>query len=126
MTGLAPYLLFDGTARLALEFYAETFGGNAELHSFGEFDRDDGPPDAIAHGHLLTPHLSLYATDTGIEEEPFLARGIMLSLLGTADPLTLRKWFDRLSRDGSAIQPLQERPWGASDGQVIDRFGSTG
>ena len=47
----------------------------------------------------------------------------MLSLLGTADPLTLRKWFDGLSQDGSTVQPLEERPWGASDGQVIDRFG---
>jgi PhnB protein len=123
MTGLAPYLLFDGTARSALEFYAETFGGSAELHTFGEFNREDGPADSIAHGHVLTPYLSLYAADVGTEEDPFVARGIMLSLLGTADPLTLRGWFDRLSQDGSTVQPLQERPWGASDGQVIDRFG---
>ncbi|MGB8881557.1 MAG: hypothetical protein WCD11_35005 [Solirubrobacteraceae bacterium] len=64
MTGLAPYLLFDGTARSALEFYAETFGGSAELRTFGEFDRDDGPADSIAHGHVLTPYLSLYAGET--------------------------------------------------------------
>jgi PhnB protein len=86
MIGLAPYLLFDGTARLALEFYAELFGGSAELHTFGEFDRDDGPPDSIARGHLLTPQLSPYGADVGTEEDPFVARGIMLSLLGTAGP----------------------------------------
>jgi PhnB protein len=123
MTGLAPYLLFDGTARPALEFYAETFGGSAELHTFREFDRDDGPPDSIAHGHLLTPHLSLYAADAGTEDDAFVARGIMLSLLGTTDPPTLHRWFDRLAQDGSTVQPLQQRAWGASDGQVIDRFG---
>jgi PhnB protein len=123
MTGPAPYLLFEGTARSALEFYAETFGGSVELHTFGEFDRDDGPPDSVAHGHLHTPHLSLYAADVGTDEDSFVARGIMLSLLGTADPLTLRKWFDGLSQDGSTVQPLEQRPWGASDGQVIDRFG---
>jgi PhnB protein len=123
MTGLAPYLLFDGTARVALEFYAELFGGSAELHTFAEFNRDDGPSESIAHGHVLTPQVSLYGADTGTEEAPFVARGIMLSLLGTAGPLTLRTWFDRLALDGSTVQPLQQRPWGASDGQVIDRFG---
>jgi PhnB protein len=123
MTGLAPYLLFDGTARAALKFYAETFDGSAELHSFAEFDRDDGPAERIAHGHLLTPHLSPYAADVGTGNDPSVARGIMLSLLGTAEPVTLHRWFDRLSQDGSTIQPLEERPWGASDGQVLDRFG---
>jgi PhnB protein len=123
MTGLAPYLLLDGTARPALEFYAETFGGSTELHTFGDFARDDGPPDAIAHGHLLTPHLSLYAADAGTGDEAFVARGIMLSLLGTTDPPTLHRWFDRLAQDGTVVQPLQQRAWGASDGQVIDRFG---
>ena len=123
MTGLAPYLLFDGTARPALEFYAETFGGTAALHTFREFGRDDGPPDGIAHGHLDTPDLSLYAADAGTGDDAFVARGIMLSLLGTTDPSTLHRWFDRLSQGGSTVQPLQERGWGASDGQVIDRFG---
>ena len=123
MTGPVPYLLFEGTARAALKFYAETFGGSVELYTFGEFDRDDGPPDAVAHGHLLTPQLSLYAADAGAEDDSFVAQGIMLSLLGTADPLTLRRWFDGLAQQGSTVDPLQERPWGASDGQVIDRFG---
>lgn len=123
MTGPTPYLKLDGTARPALEFYAETFGGSAELHTFGELGRDDGPPDFIAHGHLLTPHLSLYAADVGTGEDHFVPRGIMLSLLGTAGAPTLRAWFGRLSQDGSTVQPLQERPWGDSDGQVIDRFG---
>ena len=123
MTGPTPYLLFDGGARAALEFYAETFGGSAELHSFAEFGRDDGPSERIAHGHLLTPQLSLYAADVGTGEDFFVARGIMLSLLGTTEPDILHRWFDRLAQGGSTVQPLQERAWAASDGQVIDQFG---
>ncbi|WP_286187473.1 hypothetical protein [Arthrobacter sp. AK04] len=49
--------------------------------------------------------------------------GIMLSLLGTAEPTVLHEWFDRLSVDGSVLDPLSPKPWGASDGQVIDRHG---
>ncbi len=48
----------------------------------------------------------------------------MLSLLGTAEPATLRRWFAGLAADGgTVVDDLQERPWGASDGQVIDRYG---
>jgi len=47
----------------------------------------------------------------------------MLALLGTADASTLRQWFTRLSEGGRIVEDLQKRPWGDSDGQVIDRFG---
>jgi uncharacterized glyoxalase superfamily protein PhnB len=53
MTGLTPYLHFPGTAGEALSFYADVFGGSAELHDFAEFGRTDGPTDAIAHGQLI-------------------------------------------------------------------------
>jgi PhnB protein len=48
---------------------------------------------------------------------------MMLALLGTAAPPTLRNWFSRLSEGGRVVDDLQTRPWGASDGQVIDRYG---
>jgi PhnB protein len=35
----------------------------------------------------------------------------------------LRTWFSGLSEGGRIVDDLQTRPWGASDGQVIDRFG---
>jgi PhnB protein len=47
----------------------------------------------------------------------------MLALLGAAEPATLRTWFSRLSEGGRVVDDLQERPRGASDGRVIDRFG---
>ena len=48
---------------------------------------------------------------------------MMLALLGTAAPSVLRDWFSRLCEGGRVVDDLQERPWGASDGQVIDRYG---
>ena len=45
------------------------------------------------------------------------------ALLGTAEPAILHEWFDKLCIDGSAIEPLTPKPWGASDGQVTDRHG---
>jgi len=61
--------------------------------------------------------------DVGAGEAPFRSEGLMLALLGTAAPSTLRDWFSRLSEGGRVVDDLQTRPWGASDGQVIDRYG---
>lgn len=123
MTGLTPYIHFGGTARGALEFYAHVFGGAAQLHTFGEFSRTDGPPDAIAHGYLVDSPVVLYGADVGDGEPAFRAQGLMLSLLGTGEAVTLRQWFARLSEGGEVVEDLQQRPWGAFDGQVIDRYG---
>jgi PhnB protein len=118
-----PYLHFPGTARAALSFYAEVFGGGTQLHSFAEFSRTDGPSDAIAHGYLIDSPVMLYAADVAGDESAFRAEGLMLSLLGASDPATLREWFARLSDGGTVVDPLQKRAWGAFDGQVIDRYG---
>jgi PhnB protein len=123
VSGPTPYIHFGGTARQALSFYADVFGGAALLHTFGEFSRSDGPSEAIAHGYLVDGPVALYASDAADEELVFNADGLMFSLLGVADPATLRLWFERLSQDGEVIDDLQQRPWGAFDGQVVDRYG---
>lgn len=123
MRAPTPYILFPGTAREALTFYAEVFGGSAELHSFAEFNRTDGPDMAVAHGLLIDAPVALYAADAAGDEPAFRAQGLMLSLLGTADATTLRQWFASLADGGTVLDDLQQRSWGAFDGQVVDRYG---
>jgi PhnB protein len=118
-----PYLHLPGTARQALTFYADVFGGRAGLNTFAEFNRSDGPADAIAHGMLADGPVTLFASDIAGDERPFRSEGLMFSLLGTAEPSVLRQWFARLADGGRIVDDLQMRPWGASDGQVVDRFG---
>ena len=119
-----PYVLFPGIAREALTRYHEVFGGDLELHTYGEFGRADGPGDAIAHGTLAGP-VALFGADAGPDEDAFSSTGLMLALLGTAGPDVLRSWFAALADGGRVLDPLSERPWHAWDGQVRDRFGLT-
>lgn len=119
----APYIHLAGAARDALTFYAGVFGGSVALHTFEEFHRTDGPPEAIAHGYLTGGAVQLFASDTAPGEAAFRSEGMMFSLLGTADASTLRRWFAGLSEGGRVVDDLEERPWGAVDGQVVDRFG---
>ncbi|NLF05039.1 MAG: VOC family protein [Actinomycetales bacterium] len=117
-----PYVLLPGTAREALERYQSIFGGTLTLNTYADFERTDGPPDAIAHG-TLDGTVALCAADAAPGESSLRTEGLMFSLLGTAEPATLHAWFEALSDGGRVVDPLQDRPWGAADGQVVDRFG---
>lgn len=123
MTDPTPYIHFPGTAREALTFYGDVFGCAVQLRTFAEFERADGPADAIAHGYLTGGPVALSGADVAGDESPVRCEGMMLALLGTADSSTLRTWFSRLGEGGRVVDDLQKRPWDASDGQVIDRFG---
>lgn len=117
-----PYVTFPGTAREALTFYQEVFGGELRLFTLAEFNRTDGPADAIAHGEL-TGLVSVGGSDAVGEEPTVKLEGFLLSLLGTADPEVLYQWFGALAEGGRVVDPLAVKPWGATDGQVVDRFG---
>lgn len=123
MPAPTPYFHFAGTARDALTFYAEVFGGRVQLHTYEEFHRTDGPADAIAHGYLVDSPVSLFASDAAGDEPTVQCEGVMFSLLGTASRDDLSEWFAGLSQGGHVVDDLQRRPWGDWDGQVIDRFG---
>ena len=122
MPAPALYLHLPGTAAEALEFYQGVFGGEVSTSTFAEFERTDGPASAIAHG-TLRGAVDLHVSDAGERDEPFRAQGLMLALLGAAEPTTLRTWFVALAEGGEVVDPLQRRVWGASDGQVRDRYG---
>ena len=107
----------------SLEFYADTFGGQLTLHADQDFGRTDGPPEAIAHGVLDGP-ISMAGSDAGEGQPVVQVEGLMLSVLGAAEPEVLHRWFDDLAAGGGRVaDPLAMKPWGATDGQVIDRHG---
>lgn len=122
MTAPTPYLALPGNARDALSFYQSVFGGDLTLHDYAEFGRRDGPDDAIAHGQLDGP-VALFASDAGADDDALNVTGLMLSLLGSAEPDVLTRWFDALADRGRVISPLEKRPWGDHDGSVRDQFG---
>ena len=95
---LHPYLNFPGTARAAMEFYREVFGGDIVVHTFGDFHAlpDDSPNlDTVMNAELTSAHVHLSASDV-IEETPI-----------------------------EVIMPLDRQIWGDVYGSVTDRFGTS-
>jgi PhnB protein len=121
---LNPYLSFDGTAREALQFYGQVFGGEPVLSTFGQFDNSTGPAaDKIMHGMLETSDgYTLMASDTppGMPYNP--GNTITVSLSGD-DEATLNRYWQQLSEGGTVSMPLEKQAWGDLFGMCTDRFG---
>lgn len=121
-----PYLNFRGEARAAMEHYADVFGGDLQLNTFGEFssaDQQADPADAdkIMHASLSTPDgIELMAAD--VPQAMELSPNGSISLSGD-DADKLRGFWDRLSDGGNILVPLEKQMWGDEFGMLVDRFG---
>jgi PhnB protein len=108
---LNPYISFDSTARQAMEFYRDVFGGNLTVSTFGEFGQADSPDaDKIMHAQLEADNgFTLMASDTpaGMQRNP--GDTITISLSGD-DADALRGYWEK-------------QMWGDEFGMCVDRFG---
>ncbi|MER7083226.1 PhnB protein [Saccharopolyspora kobensis] len=123
---LNPYISFDGTARQAMEFYQQVFGGNLQISTYGDAGASDAPEaDKIMHSMLETDSgFTLMASDIppGMEHRP--GNNISVSLTGDSDE-ELRGYWAKLSADGVVAVPLEKQMWGDVFGMCTDRFGIT-
>ncbi len=122
-----PYLTFPGTARDALAFYADVFGGTVESHTFADFGQAEGDAaDLIMHATFTAPDFTFHASDT-TEAAPVTAEGasavtISLALMGS-EPGDLKERFEQLADGGEILLPLEKQVWGDWYGETLDRFG---
>ncbi|TDP96686.1 VOC family protein [Labedaea rhizosphaerae] len=127
---LNPYINFDGTAREALEFYKEVFGGELNLNTFGDFGADQaGDPEhkvdanKIMHGQLTTTSgFTLMAADTPPGMPIQAGNNISVSLSGD-DRAELKGYWDKLADGGQVAVPLEKQMWGDEFGMCVDKFG---
>jgi PhnB protein len=120
---LNPYLNFNGNARQAMEFYASVFGGTLTLSTFGQYGTEGPDADRIMHGQLQTDAgYTIMGADvmTTMSYEPMA--GFSVSLSGD-DAETLRRYWDKLSADGSVVTKLEKQMWGDEFGMCVDGFG---
>jgi PhnB protein len=124
-TVLHPYLIFDGNAREAMEFYQQVLGGKLSLQTFGEAPMPAPSPDyadKIVHAHLDADGLTIMASDNAPGAAVRPGDNVHLSLVGSeAERLTLV--FDRLSERGKVTMKLEKQFWGDTFGSVTDRYG---
>jgi PhnB protein len=121
---LNPYLSFDGTAREAMEFYKDVFGGNLNLNTYGEIGGMEGTDaEKIMHGMLEADNgFTLMGADTPPGMELQVGNNFAVSLSGD-DGEDLRGYWTKLSDGGQITVPLEKQMWGDEFGQCLDKFG---
>lgn len=118
---LNPYIAFKDTARPAMEFYRDVFGGQLDVNTFGEFGGEES--DLLMHAHLQTPSgYTIMAADTPPGMEHSAGSQITMSLSGD-DADELRGYWDALAADGAVTMPLEKQVWGDVFGMLTDRWG---
>lgn len=126
---MIPYLVFNGTAEAAMEFYQEVLGGKTEMTRFSEMPPD---PDMsvseewankVMHGSLTTDGgLELFFSDTFEGMPATIGDNVTVHIEVDSEEQS-RKVFDALSDGAEITMPLEKVFWGAVYGSLIDRFG---
>lgn len=123
---LNPYLNFRKTARQAMEFYRDVFGGELTLATYGSYNmaRDPSENDHIMHAMLTAPNgFVLMAADLPDSMEFVPGTNMSVSLSGDESG-GLRAYWDKLSEGANVTMPLAAAPWGDSFGALVDKFGT--
>ncbi|PWD49369.1 hypothetical protein C8046_00145 [Serinibacter arcticus] len=123
-----PYLQFRDTARAAMEFYVDVFGGEATFSTFGDFGMAQDPAEAekIMHSQLVIDGTAwLMAADSPASMPLPEASSVAVALFGgPEDEAVMRQQWAKLTDGGRITEDLVMAPWGDHFGMTFDRFGT--
>jgi PhnB protein len=124
MSTLSPYISFTNTAREAMSFYQEIFGGELNAMTFGDMGETGEIKDLIMHSQLTAPNgFILMGSDSPSPEHPVTyGDNISISLAGS-DADELRGYWEKLSDSAEIEVPLEKQMWGDEFGMLKDKFG---
>ncbi len=127
MTLINAYLTFNGNCREAMNFYKDCLGGELTLQTIGESPLADKMPaqmkECILHASLVKESLVLMGSD--MVGEKGLIRGNSVSLaINCSSELEIQLFYENLSAGGSKDHALEESFWGATFGDLTDKYGN--
>ncbi|WP_130859440.1 VOC family protein [Gracilibacillus phocaeensis] len=122
-----PYLMMDGNAQEAIQFYEETLEAQVVTNISYE-EVPDLPSDELKH---LVAHakLRIGASELMISDSPStlpVVQGNQVTIcISTKDVSQSRRFFEALEKEGKVKMPFQETSFSAACGSLIDKFGVT-
>jgi PhnB protein len=127
---ISTYLNYPGQTREAFEHYEYILGGELQFLTYADmpmegFEVSDNDKNKIAHACLtLKDGSNIMASDQTEGAGPELKSGNNFHLYL---PVESRKEADRvfkaLSKGGKELMPMDNVPWGAYFGMLVDKFG---
>lgn len=121
-----PYLIFNGEAKEAMDYYAHVFNMKQswfEVYSdMPQYQNDATVIGKVSHGRLaLAGEDLLYFEDTLGEQT---TTGTLVNLsFQFQDEETIQAAYQKMTEKSTIQVPIGKAPWGATYAQLTDRFG---
>ncbi len=127
MTQINSYLSFSGNCREAMNFYKDCLGGELNLQTIGESPLADKMPaqmkEFILHATLIKDNLVLMGSD--MVSDKGLVKGNNVSMaINCSSEEDIQHLYETLSAGGSKDHVLEQSFWGATFGDLTDKYGN--
>ena len=133
---ISPYLIFDGQAAEAANFYADALGGRvSHFHRYADFPPMEGVPELSDEykqrvGHCCIESDKFPAGTMGIADtvlsDTFISGNCHMLTLSTDSAAEAEEVWGKLSAGAQKIIcPLQETFYAELYGELLDRWGVT-
>lgn len=125
---LAPYINFNGNCKQAVEFYAQAFGVEANIMTYGQMPPDTQMPlpdemkNHVMHASFSYGEGILMFSDA-MPGMPVIEGNNVNVMLALEDGEELNRIYKALSEGGVEIMPLGPTFWSKMYGQFKDKFG---
>jgi PhnB protein len=127
MSGMNPYLNFEGTAAQAIAHYERALGAKVEgVMRFGDVQGMDVPPEhknLVMHATLLLEGGKIMVSDGHPGSKVIIGDSVHVALHFSGDLDDMARKFAALAEGGEVAQPLVDTFWGARFGIAVDPFG---
>ena len=122
---VSPYLMFNGQAEAAMNFYADVLGGQVtSIQRFGDapMPADESIKNQVMHATVQAGDIHIMASDSGGKQEIRFGDNVHLSV-NCASEEEINRVFAAMADGGEVTMPLDNTFWGARFGMLKDKFG---
>lgn len=122
MQKVTTFLMFEGKAEEAMNFYTSLFPDSA-IQSISRYGPEGpGPEGSVIHATFTLAGQELMAIDSAIKHDFTFTPAMSLYIICQSEA-EIDELFARLSEGGGVLMPLDAYPFSPKFAWVADRFG---
>ncbi|MEX0723571.1 MAG: VOC family protein [Gracilimonas sp.] len=130
MKSVNPYLNFNGETEKAFTFYQSVFGGELDISRYKDLEDDMGATsealNLVANASLpIGANTTLFGSDIleSLGQSLNSGKDFHINLETESEEETVHL-FEKLSKNGEILMPLQHTGWAKQFGMIKDQFGT--
>ena len=127
MTQIHAYITFNGNCREAMTFYKNCLGGELAMQTVGGSPIEAQCPaamkESILHSMLTSEGIVIMGSDMAPETGLIKGNAVSLAINCSSDE-EIQNFYEKLSAGGSKDHVLEESFWGATFGDLTDKYGN--